>query len=154
LRKSELFGLLSEAYLQQGQLKQAYDALRIATQIDPNVPDNYLALGALCLEHENYDLALEITNIGLKHIPESYALHLQRGAIRAMKGEIGDAEYDFETAVRLAPQEPLAAAALSIAWIQMGKLPQAVSLLRGETRRHPNDATAQLVLAEALLRGG
>src|SRR5262245_40971733 len=63
-RKAEIYNLLAQAYEQSGRTVQAYDALRAATEIDPQDETNYLDLIALCLKHENYDLSMEIAEIG------------------------------------------------------------------------------------------
>ncbi len=48
-----------EYHTRQGGLRRASEA----TQLDPMVAEHYIDLAMLCLEHENYDLALEIVDI-------------------------------------------------------------------------------------------
>src|SRR4030095_3130007 len=48
-RKAEIYNLLAQAYDQNGQTKQAYEALRAATELDPQDETNYVYLIALCL---------------------------------------------------------------------------------------------------------
>src|SRR5262245_11909300 len=106
-RKAELYNLLSQAYEGAGQTIEAYNALRTATEIDPKDENNYLDLATLCVDHANYDLGLEIVNIGIKNIPQSDRLHFQRGTLLAMKGQSAQALQDFETASKLSPQKNL-----------------------------------------------
>lgn len=46
-RKAEIYNLLAQSYEQSGQTKQAYEALRAATEIDPQDESNYLDLIAM-----------------------------------------------------------------------------------------------------------
>ena len=153
-KQSELFNLLSEAYRNNEQIKEAYDALRRATQIHPQEENNYVDLAALCIDYENYDLGLEITNIGLAKIPNSDRLYLQRGVMRAMKGQVAESEKDFEMAHNLAPTKTLPYVALGIAWMQLGNIPKAIQALREQDKLHPGDFLISYLLGEALIRSG
>ena len=97
---------MSRAYAKAGRIKEAYDALREASRLEPAVAEHYIDLAMLCLEHENYDLGLEIVDVGLKHRPDSSMLYLQRGVVLAMKGAIEQAEKEFDRASRAAPDDP------------------------------------------------
>ena len=72
--------------MQAGRIKEAYDALRAATRLEPTAPRHYIDLATICLDHENYDLGLEIVEIGLRSLPRSGTLHIQRGVLLVMKG--------------------------------------------------------------------
>ena len=89
-------------------MKEAYDALRQATRIERKDENNYVDLAAICLDYANYDLGLEITEIGLRNVPNSDRLYLQRGVMRAMKGQLKEAEQDLAAASKLAPQPRIA----------------------------------------------
>lgn len=153
-RKSELYNLLSEAYLRNDQIKEAYDSLRTATQIAPEDEDNYVDLASLCLDHENFDLGIEITDIGIRHIPNSERLYLQRGVLRAEKGQTKESEQDFLTASKLAPDKSLPYVALGIAWMEMDQFQKSIQLLRGKARSNPTDFMIPYLYGEALVRSG
>ena len=153
-KQSDLYSLVSEAYQKNDQIKEAYDVLRKATQINPREESNYLDLAALCLDYENYDLGLEISDIGLRNIPNSDRLYLQRGVMRAMKGQVAESEKDFEMARSLAPQKTLPYVALGIAWMQLGEIQKAVEELQKQAQRNPEDFLVHYLLGEALLRSG
>ena len=150
---AELYNLASRAYAGAGRIQEAYDALRQATRLEPKAPENYIDLASICLEHGNLDLGLEIVDIGLGLLPDSWTLYLQRGALLAMKGLMGEAEKEFETARRLAPDEPVPYAALGMAWIQSGQIDKAVEVLRAERPRR-QDHVVPYIFAMALLRSG
>ena len=93
---AELHNLVSRAYLEAGKVQEAYDALRQATRLEPGAAENYIDLASICVEHDNFDLGLEIVDIGLRQLPESWMLYLQRGVLLAMKARSGEAEKEFE----------------------------------------------------------
>ena len=152
--KAELYNLLSQAYEGSGQTLEAYDALRTAAKLDPRDENNYLDLAALCVDHANYDLALEIVGIGIGNLPQSDRLHLQRGAVLAMKGKSVEAATDFETASKLAPEKNLPYVARGITLLQAGEAAKAIELLRQRTVASPSDYMGHYILAEALNRDG
>jgi tetratricopeptide (TPR) repeat protein len=107
----------------------------------------------LCVEHDNFDLGLEIVDIGRRELPASWTLTMQRGVPLAMKGQMGEAEKEFEAARRLAPEQSVPYAALGMAWIQSGQTDKAVEELRAELPRR-KDHVVPYIFAVALLRSG
>jgi tetratricopeptide (TPR) repeat protein len=150
---AELFNLVARAYVHAGRVLEAYDALRQATRLEPTAPENYIDLAMICVEHDNFDLGLEIVDVGLGQLPRSWTLRLQRGVLLAMKGQTAEAEKEFETARRLAPDQPVPYAALGMAWIQSGQTDKAVEELRAELPRR-KDHVVPYIFAVALLRSG
>ena len=153
-RTAELYNLLSRAYEASGDTQSAYDALRTATELKPGDQSNYVDLVALCLDHENFDLGLEIADIAVERLPDSHRLHLQRGVAMAMKGRFEDAERAFERSAELAPAETLPGSALGLILMQQDRLPDAVRVLRARRERKPDDYLVLWFLAEALQRSG
>jgi tetratricopeptide (TPR) repeat protein len=150
--KSGILNLLAQAYEGNGQTVEAYNALRAATQLDPRDENNYLDLAALCVDHANYDLGLEIVNIGIKSIPQSGRLYFQRGTLLAMKGQSADAGGDFETASRLSPQQNLPYVARGLVLLELGQTAGAIDILRQRAAASPNDYLVLYILGEALNR--
>jgi tetratricopeptide (TPR) repeat protein len=148
-KPAELYNLVSRAYANAGRIKEAYDALREASRLEPAVAEHYIDLAMLCLEHENYDLGLEIVDVGLKHRPDSSLLYLQRGVVLAMKGSVEQAEKEFDRASREAPD-----VALAMVWMLKGQTPKAVEVLRARTRTGKPRAELFYALGMALLRSG
>jgi tetratricopeptide (TPR) repeat protein len=153
-RTAELANLAGNAYLKNHQLKEAYNALRLATGLDPKNEDSYIDLCSISLDFDNYDLGIEIANLGLSHLPDSMRLFLQRGVLRAMKGEFDAAQQDFAAAARLAPNDVSPQVSQGVLAMQMGHLDQSVDLLRRATTLSPGNYLAQYWFAEALLRSG
>lgn len=153
-RNAEAHNLLAQAYEKSGRTKLAYDALRTATEIDPADETNYLDLIALSVDHKNYDLAIEIADVGLKRMPGSDRLHLQRGVVRAMKGQLPEAREAFERAAQLAPSKGLPQVAAGLVLIQMDQPLEAAQVLRRRASKEKNDYLVLWFLAEALSRAG
>jgi tetratricopeptide (TPR) repeat protein len=152
LGRAELYNLVSEAYLKTGQAEKAYGALRTAIELEPESEDNYADFTRACLDNANYGLGMEIVEIGLKHLPNSYRLHLHRGLLLAEQDSLQESEKDFETASRLSPSESLPYVMLTFAWIQRGDAPKAVEVLRERVKLNPNDYMLPYVLGLALTR--
>jgi tetratricopeptide (TPR) repeat protein len=151
---AELYSLMSEAYLKDGRIKEAYDALRTATRLEPQNDELYLDLAAICLDHDNPDLGVEIVDVGLGQRPDSLALRLQRGVLLAMKGEVAQAEAEFDRARQMAPQAAAPYVALAMAWMQTGRTEKAVEVLRERGRGANKSAVIPYMLAVAILRSG
>src|SRR5262249_30488547 len=130
-RKAEVLNLMAQAHEKAGRTKEAYDSLRTATEISPGDEIHYLDLISLCIEHKNYDLAFEIADIGLKRIPESYRLLLQRGVVHSLAGSLAEAEQDFARAADLAPPEvSLPIVSRGMILIETDRAGEAVALFR------------------------
>jgi tetratricopeptide (TPR) repeat protein len=151
-RKAELYNLLAEAYEHNNQTIEAYNALRTATQIDPRDENNYLDLMALGVDHANLELALDIANIGLRNIPNSYRLIMQRGAVRAFHAQITSALEDFEAAAKLEPQRDLPYFGMCMALMQKDQTPQAIEIARQRLAISPDDYLLLYALGEILSR--
>lgn len=150
---AELHNLVARAYLKAGRIQDAYDALRQATRLEPDAVENYIDLASICLEHDNFDLGLEIADIGLARRSDSWMLHVLRGVLLAMKARMTEAEAEFDAARRLAPDQPVPYAALGMAWMQSGRTAKAVEVLRAE-RSRSRDHVVPYIFAVALLRSG
>jgi tetratricopeptide (TPR) repeat protein len=156
LKRAELYSLVAQAYLKTERIKEAYDALREATRLEPDAVDHYVDLAMICVDHQNFDLGLEIVGIGLQHRPESSLLHLQRGVLYAMKGSMEQAGAAFEQASKVAPHDAVPYVAQSMIWMQTGQAAKAVAVLRArtQTRANQRDAVLFYALGVALLRAG
>jgi tetratricopeptide (TPR) repeat protein len=153
-KPAELYNLLSEAYVATGRVKEAYDALRTATRLEPKAEEHYLDLAAICIEHDNYDLGLEIVDVGLHHRPDSFRLRLERGVLLAMKSQHAQAEKEFDAARALDPEAAAPYVALAMTWMQTGQTQKAVEVLRARQKAGAKEAAIPYILAVALLRSG
>jgi Flp pilus assembly protein TadD len=153
-KTAELDNLLGEAYAGNQQINDAIAALREATLLAPENEDNYLDLAVLCIDHDAFDLGLEILNVGLHYRPESDRLIFQRGILFAMQSHFDLADQDFQLAGKLAPDKNLSYVGLGVSYMQTGNLPEAVRILRQRAKEKPGDYTLQYLFGEALIRSG
>ena len=151
---TEVSTLLAQAYERSGDTPRAYDTLRAAIQREPESESLYLDLLSLCIQHHTWDLALQVAEAAIDRVPQSSHLHIQRGAIFALKGDLDAAERDFAEAVRLAPGEVLPHVALALARVQFDRAPEAVAGLRACRAQHPNDYLVNWILGETLANQG
>ena len=150
----DVLALLADAYTADQQVEQAVATLRRATTAYPRDEQFYVALAALCLEHESFDLGREVIEIGLQNVPGSVRLYALRGVFHAQLGAFDQAQADFERVAQLEPQQPAAIAGLSLTLQQTGQMEQSIAILREQARLHPNDDVINLLFAQALLRDG
>ena len=106
LKPAELYNLVARAYAKPHASRRRTTRCARPRGSSPTVAEHYIDLAMLCLEHENYDLGLEIVDVGLKHRPDSSMLYLQRGVVLAMKGAIEQAEQEFSRASRACAGRP------------------------------------------------
>jgi len=153
-KTSELDNLLAEAYEGNTQTQEAINTLREATQLAPEDEDNFVDLAALCTNYEAFQIALDVIEVALHYHPQSDRLIFQRGVVYAMTNKFDQAEQDFQTAARLAPEKNLSYVAMGVSYMQTGNLPKAIKELQERVRKKPNDATLHYLLGEALIRAG
>lgn len=154
LATTELYSLLAKVYEAAGRTKEAYESLRAATQLDPRDETPYLDLVALCAEHENYELGLEIADIGLKVNAAAYRLRVDRGIVLAMLGRMDQAEKEFARAAEVKPEATEAHLARAIALMELNRIGEAIDLLRQRRKLRDDSYLVDWHLAEALIKSG
>ena len=151
---AELADVAAMAYRKCGKRAEAYNAYRLATHLDPKDEDAYMGLSEIALDRDDFDLGIEVANIGLSHLPGSERLLVERGVMHVMKGESSDADRDFTSAAKIAPGDPLPVVCSALVAMQNGNLDQSVRLLRRAASQHPENYFAQFWFAEALMHAG
>jgi tetratricopeptide (TPR) repeat protein len=153
-KTAELDNLLAEAYEGNQQINEAIQTLREATLLAPEDENNYIDLATLCIDHDAYDLGLEVLNVGLHYRPQSDRLVFQRGILHAMRSQFELADQDFELASKLAPEKNLSYIGLSVSYMHTGNLPEAIKTVRQRVKEKPDDSLLQYLLGETLIRSG
>ncbi|MGH9372826.1 MAG: tetratricopeptide repeat protein, partial [Vicinamibacterales bacterium] len=149
----DVLALLADAYAANKQVDQAIGTLRRATAVYPRDEHFYVALAGLCLDHDSFDLAREIIEIGFRNVPAPKRLYAVRGILHAQLGALDEAQADFERVSRLEPQQSGAIAGLSLTLQKTGQTEQSIAILREQARLHRDDYAINVLLAQALLRG-
>jgi predicted Zn-dependent protease len=97
---------------------------------------------------------LQIAEIGLRLLPKSDRLQLQKGVVRAMKGEYEEARQAFTSSAEIAPKKGLPQVALGLVLLQMDQPDDAARVLRTGITSKEDRYLFDWFLAEALGRSG
>jgi len=146
--------LIAGVYEADHQTPKAVSALQRAIQLAPDNVDNYLDLGALCLDHGAFQVGVDVLSAAQKIVPDSAALHLERGALYVQMARFDEADADFDKANALQPAQSVGVVARGITLVQKNELGRALETVRERRRQTPDDAVLNYLLAEILLRKG
>jgi len=97
----DILSLASDAYEASGNTPKAVSLLRQAIVLSPANADYYVAFAALCLDHESFQVGIDMINVGLQRISDDPSLYISRGLLYAQLAQYDEAEADFSTAERL-----------------------------------------------------
>ena len=147
---ADSLNLLANLARKNDDLNLAIQSLRQAALLEPGREVNYLDFSTICMDYENYPLALEAADIGLAHVPGSYRLQVQKGAILEKLGRFGEAEKIVQRASRLQEDNSVALLSLAIIQTHAGELPDAISTLSSAIKRFPSNSQMHYYLGVAL----
>jgi len=147
---ADSLNLLANLARSAGDLNLAIQSLRQAALLEPKSEVNYLDFSTICMDYENYPLALEAADIGLAHIPGSYRLQVQKGAILEKLGRLGEAEKIVQRASGLQKDNSVALLSLGIIQTHAGELQDAINTLSSASKRFPSNFQMHYYLGVAL----
>lgn len=153
-KDAELLNLLASAYTHANRPDDAFNVLEKAIQVDPSKESNYLDLAILCLDHNQESRAVTAAAAGIVTIPRSASLYLIRGVAYAQLAQYDKAENDFTAAAELEPNQPHSTIAMSLLYSDKNDPQKEKELLEKQLRATPNDAVANYLLADLLIRSG
>jgi tetratricopeptide (TPR) repeat protein len=154
VRDSGLLNLLAYAYTQVNRPDDAFRTLENAIELSPLEQLNYLDLGILCLELNQENRSVVAATAGIARIDKAPALYLLRGIAYAQLAEYDKAESDFTEAAQLEPDQPQGTIAMSLLYSDRHELQKEEALLDKQLELTPNDAVANYLLADLLIREG
>ena len=144
---------LGEAWLQMGQPDRAVASLR-RVQLEPDLPEAYVNLGAALVRKEDRSGAADAFRSAILHRPNSAAAHMNLAAILDQAGDFDMAEYHFLRAIRGDPESAMAHFNYGRALVSRSRLEDAERELRTALRIEPKFAEAATSLGLALARRG
>jgi tetratricopeptide (TPR) repeat protein len=150
----DAFRLASDAYEATGDTPKAVALLRQAIVLNPDEPGYYVAFTALCLNHESFQVGVDMLDIGIRHIPRSSSLYIARGLLYAQMAQYDNAEADFRTAEKLDATQGVSAYAMDLTDLQKNKPKEAIDHVRAQLRTHPRSALLHYLLAKLLWAQG
>ncbi|MGA2807768.1 MAG: tetratricopeptide repeat protein, partial [Terracidiphilus sp.] len=154
----ELLSLASGAYEAVGNTPKAVSLLRQAIVLSPANATYYNAFVMLCLDHDSFQVGIDMINAGLMRIPNDSTLYISRGLLYAQLADYDKAEADFNTAERLDPAQSLSAYAKDMA--ELLKSPnlsdknhpeRALLEIHAQLKAHPDSALLHYLLASLLV---
>jgi tetratricopeptide (TPR) repeat protein len=144
--------LLGHVAQDAGNVQLSLDAFKRALETAPNTEENYLDYSSLCLRYGNSALALHAVKIGLEHIPHSYRLTVQEGAILASEGRHEEARTAFESARRLQSDNKEAFLGLAVALTNANRFGEAIRTFVEGVESFPSDFNLNYYYAFAIFR--
>ncbi|HEV2273993.1 MAG TPA: tetratricopeptide repeat protein, partial [Acidobacteriaceae bacterium] len=94
----EVLSLASEAEEAAGDTPDAVSLLRKAIVLNPTDADYYARFAALCLDHDSFQVGIDMLNAGLERIPGIPSLYISRGLLYSELAQYEKAAADFERA--------------------------------------------------------
>ncbi len=146
--------LLAQAYVGDAQPEKAFSAFQQAVQQTPFDEKLYLLVADACMDHESYDLGVEVLDVGLRHLPHSARLHYERGVFLTFQNQPDLANSDYETATKLAPGTDISYMALGQDNLLEGNIQSAIKITRLAIRSGHENYILLTILGDAVVRAG
>ena len=153
-QSAQVENLLAQAYIGIGDSKAALDALKRAAAITPDNEKLYAFVADACIEAQNYELGLDVVDVGLQHLPNSATLHYQRAMFLSSLDEFDAAKPDFALARKHGAGSDIGYLAASQENLLAGRIEEAVRAAREGVRTGHDDYRLLTILGEGLLRTG
>jgi tetratricopeptide (TPR) repeat protein len=150
-RDTDILSLGSEAYEATGNTPRAVALLRQAIVLSPTTPGYYVSFAVVCMDHDSFQVGIDMMNAGLQRIPDESSLYLSRGLLYAQLAEYDEAEADFNRVEKLDSQQSLASYAVDLADLQRNDPDKALLRVRLQLKTHPDSPQLHLLLAELFM---
>ena len=142
------------AYEADKNTPEAVRVLRQAIVAAPHDVELYLDFANLALDHQSYQVGVDMMNTGLQAEPNSAQLYVARGVLYVQLAQYEQAEADFLKADTLDPKLSIASAAEGLEAVQKNDPAAALSTVRAKLVKKPNDPFLLYLQADILTKGG
>jgi tetratricopeptide (TPR) repeat protein len=146
--------LAASAYEASGDTSSAVRALRQAIVNDPRNPDLYLDFANLSMDHQSFEVGIDVINAGLKLQPQAAPLYVARGVLYVQLAQYEEAEADFEKANSLDPSASLGSVAQGLKAVENNDPDRALATVRAKLAKKPDDAYLLYLQADVLTQKG
>lgn len=150
----DVLSLASEAYEATGNTPKAVALLRQAIVLSPKEAGYYTSFAAICLNHDSYQVGIDMIHAGLQRIPDDPSLYLSLGLLYAQLAQYDDAEAAFKTADKLDSRQSLSSYAIDLTEIQKNHPEETVGNIREQLKAHPNSALLHYLFAKLIVGQG
>jgi predicted Zn-dependent protease len=151
---ADVENLLAQAYIGNGDRKQALAALDNAAAITPKDEKLYLFVTDACTERQDFELGLRVVNIGLRNLPNSARLYYERGILLSEMDQLDQAKADFVQASALGKGSEIGYVSGARQALLEGNIPEALRFAREGVNQGFQGSVLLTTLGEALLRSG
>jgi len=153
-KNANVENLLAQAYIGDDRRLAAWDSLERASALSPHNEKLYLYVADACMDKHDYPLGLKVVELGLANLPESAALHYERGAFLSSLDEFDQAKADFAEVGRLAPGSEINYLAAANEQLHSGNPEGAARVAREGIGKGYQNPTLLVILGDALIRSG
>jgi tetratricopeptide (TPR) repeat protein len=151
---ADILELAASAYEADENTPEAVRILRQAIVSDPHNVSLYVDFANVSLDHQSYQVGVDMINAGLHAEPKSAPLYVTRGVLYVQLGQFDKAEADFEEADMLDPRQSIGSAAEGLAAEQENDPDRALATVREKLAKTPKDAFLLYLQAEILAQKG
>jgi tetratricopeptide (TPR) repeat protein len=151
---ADILALAASAYEADGNTPEAVRVLRQAILSDPHNVNLYVDFANISLDHQSFQVGVDMINAGLAAEPKAAALYVARGVLYVQLAQYDKAEADFEEADALNPRQSVGSAAEGLAAVQQNDPERALSTVRAKLAKKPNDAFLLYLQAQILTQRG
>lgn len=151
---SNILDLAASAYEADGNTPEAVRLLRQAIVADPHNVNLYLDFANVSIDHQSFQVGVDMINAGLRAEPKAAALYVARGVLYVQLAQYDKAEADFEAADTLDPRQAVGSAAEGLAAVQENDPERALATVRSKLVKKPNDPFLLYLQADILTQRG
>ena len=147
---ANVLDLAATAYEADGNTPEAVRLLHQAIVADPHNVNLYLDFANVSMDHQSFQVGVDMINAGLAAEPKSAPLYVARGVLYVQLAQYDKAEADFETADALDPRQSLGSAAEGLAAVQANDPDRALATVQSKLVKRPNDPFLLYLQADIL----
>jgi len=152
--ESDVVELAASAYEDDGNTPEAVRILRQAIVSNPHNVNLYVDFANVSLDHQSYQVGIDMINAGLQAEPKAAALYVARGILYVQLAQYDNAESDFEMADTLDPKQAMGSAAEGLAAVEKNDPDQALVTVQEKLAKKPNDPFLLYLKAEIIAQRG
>jgi tetratricopeptide (TPR) repeat protein len=153
-QSAEVLELAAMAQEASGNTPEAVRLLRQAIVANPHQVNLYLDFANISIDHQSYQVGVDMMNAGLRAEPNAAALYVARGILYVQLAHYDQAESDFAKADAIDPRQSSSSAAQGLAAVQRNDPGGALATVRSKLAKKPNDAFLLYLQADILMQSG
>lgn len=151
---TEVLELAAMAHEASGNTPEAVRVLRQAILSNPHDVNLYLDFANVSIDHQSYQVGVDMINSGLEAEPKAAELYVARGILYVQLAQYDQAESDFAKADAIDPNQSIGSAAEGLAAVQKNDPKDALATVQSKLANKPKDAFLLYLQADILTQRG